>query len=243
MTTIKRREVLVPAVLLLVGALAAIWWFVAVRDQGADELLYGACQDISAEESYDLTTSIVGPWSFTPEIITTYIAQVRVSGDDYHLTMTHDDPKNNYEIIVLDDIEYIREREGQFLRGDDLPFPLDSRPFMRSLLNIDNTDGPISLCPPENADIMGQTEHEGIPVLHLRLVKTGDALMNTAFTRQQLDYWVGPEGRLVKTRQVLTYDVSPEIKLSTFEFFATVSGVGEPNVITAPLIPVSTPTP
>ncbi|MCE2463948.1 MAG: hypothetical protein J4F46_08605, partial [Dehalococcoidia bacterium] len=180
-TMIKRRSVLLPSALLLVGALATIWWFVAVRDQGAAELLYGACQDISAEESYDFTSTIVGPWSFAAQdelTISTFIVQARIAGDDLHLKFTHDDPKNSYETMVVDGIKYANGDKGKPWRRDDssLRTPEVERSYMRQILNIDSVDGPNSLCPPENAHIMGLTEHEGITVQHLRLVKMGDIL-------------------------------------------------------------------
>ena len=236
MTMIKRRSVLLPSALLLVGALATIWWFVAVRDQGAAELLYGACQDISQDESYDYSFRFTGPhWhGADPDIrpVGTFLGSTSVAGGDVYSEMNYqEDPQKSYRVMVVDDVVVYRlwGRVGRWSQFTDLS-PDYARREVAAILTIK----PNSLCPPDGAQIIGTAEHEGVTVQHLRFFSKHTLQEGMyGIIEQTVDYWVGPMGRVVKVKHHYLFD-DLTMGLVRFDKEVVVSGVGETNTIIPP---------
>lgn len=57
------------------------------------------------------------------------------------------------------------------------------------------------------------------------------------------DIWVDANGQLVRTTLIADYAETPDYAAFRVDIQSTISGVGEPNVITAPTLPTPTPTP
>ena len=227
-----------PAALLLVGTLSVIWW--AASDRPPATLLYGTCQDISQDESYDYTVRFTGPFSHgeDPDIrpVGTFLGSAQVAGDNVYLEMNYqEDPEKSYRFMVVDDVVYrYQQRLGSWAQFPYLS-PDGARREVGIMLDTKtNRRVAHSLCPPDDAEVLGTTEHEGITLQHLRSFRKGDPDDELdPLVERTADYWVGPMGRVVRSKQDYLYD---DAIMGPVEFDreVVVSGVGEFNHITAP---------
>ena len=55
------------------------------------------------------------------------------------------------------------------------------------------------------------------------------------------DIWVDSSGQLVQAQQVMDFEATESYPRTRATFRSTISGVGEPNVITAPVLLTPTP--
>ncbi len=228
----RHKKVLLPAVL-LVGILGvAAWWYVA--DQPV-ELLYGACQDISQDESYDYSVRFTGPlWhGADPDIrpVGTFLGSTSVAGGDVYSEMNYqEDPQKSYRVMVVDDVVYrFWGRSGRWSQFTDL-----SPDYARREVAALTTIKPNSLCPPDGAQIIGTAEHEGVTVQHLRFFSKHTLQEGMyGIIEQTVDYWVGPMGRVVKVKHHYLFD-DLTMGLVRFDKEVVVSGVGETNTIIPP---------
>ncbi len=227
-TTIKRPVVLLPAALLLIGTLALIW--VLFMDNQPADLLYGACQDISQDESYDFSFRFTGPFwhGADPDIrpVGTFLGSGSIAGGDLYLEMNYqEDPQKSHRVMLVDDVTYrYEERFGRWTQ-----FPDNSPRTARSEVEAILATKFNSLCPPDGTEVLGTTKHEGVTVQHLRFSEKGTLGMIERTT----DFWVGPMGRAVKVKDHYVID-DLNMGLIRFDKEVVVSGVGETNTIVPP---------
>ena len=206
---------LVAAVILL--ALAAI---IASRWGGASrQVQYITCQQTEEEHDFDLAVTQVGP--VRGELPNkTFKYKVEVSGEDFHMVGS-EEGKEFGEHIAKDGVHYERdpgdswEQVEEGIIGIGYVYGLiDSRPAYTEI------PSEYILCAREGGDatVVGKsTEREVVSGLDITW-----------------NYWSSGRGHLYKSHQVVSL-VDGEDWEKT-EITTEISGVGEPNTITAPTL-------
>ena len=142
-----------------------------------------------------------------------------------------------YELIEVDGVVYSREEGQEWTFSDDIPPGLFIDPF--------------DLCPDvtsETVEKAGSEEINSIPTTrYIRRESTPgskDGATTILPVNTTTEYWVDSSGQLVRTRVVQVVGPEPGAEpgsaaAETVRGEATfvISGVGEPNVITAPRVP------
>lgn len=228
-----------PRVILMVLALATmggglLWWaFFQGGDSeiNAQELFESACEQSQAE-SYDLTITRTWSWDDSEEIGQGYTAVVQVSGDDFYMIMD-----GEFEYMEVGDTAYFRATTDPiypkwYLLPYDYRFPLRTHPYGTA------TDLCPELGPVAN---VGQESVGSANTQRLRATlnyvyedrsrvneETGEKELYDLEINNVWDFWVDDGGMLVQT-------LKEQEKESLTKWTLTkVSGVGQPNVITAP---------
>ena len=159
---------------------------------------------------------------------------ILVSGEDYHLTgqLTigegYDVPpfSGTVELTEVDGTIYSKEEEGEWAVLDEAPATLDTD--YRFVTLCPRVHGSLS----EEVEVIGST-----PTRSFNIYRSAPNQVTATFT-----YWVDDAGRLVQLHSIHRY---PKIEDPTNPIYRydggtleenwLVTGVGEPNVITAPL--------
>lgn len=176
-----------------------------------------------------------------------WIYDIRVSGEDYHMkvTMLEQDGAVN-EVMGVDGVNYVYG-EGQWESLDRYfslpqfhsPHPIESEFVVCPNLEI----GSLSLV---GSDLLNGQEVDHFRIgeeLNLKpITDPGDVLSETDVVNRIWDIWVDANGQLVQTTLIADYAETPDHPAIRVDIQSTISGVGEPNVITAPTLPTPTPT-
>ena len=261
MITIKRRLPMMAFFATLLGiAIGFTWWTFASAQAdppipGGEELETADCLDVASGE-FDfvvLETQPVGrteEWGGKETVTLKY--DIRMSGDDFHAVVTHEgDPY--FETIAVNGVIYDRDASTnmQWQRADadtvmgDLDVWLVE---LRRFLGPGNLrpETPASMLCPENLGSVGVVDEEAAQlyreagVEHFRVegqavgaVAKVDGTVAWPGYNTVEDFWVDEDsGLLVQHRNTYTYAGDPPW---TGSFKTVVSGVGEPNEITAPI--------
>ena len=192
-------------------------------------------------DSYDVASTAVAP-----HVDVTY--DIRVSGDDYHLVLTAKKGMSSGELISKNGITYAREI-GEEWRQSTQYFPL-------RLLHLPHPiEGDFIVCPNLGLAALTRVGEETLGVTQVerfRLIEgepvgpvtnVGAPASAADPVDRTWDIWVNSNGELVQTRLIADYVESPDYAAFQVETQSTISGIGEPNVITAPTLPTPTPTP
>lgn len=203
-----------------------------------------ACESLEGHVPYDVTYTI----SYPPSI--RILSEIRVNErGEFHAfaTLLSGYEGEHTDWLFVDDSFYEREwSEGE--PG------LWSRSSSRSLHGVsapafcahsyESGEGELDALSAELADLggaafytdLGNTTLNGIDVRHLRFEATWDD-PNPGGRRRTLadEYWITPDGQIKQHR--LTNSVG---SVAT-EWLGIISGVGEPNVIEAPVLPTPAP--
>ena len=177
-----------------------------------------------------------------------WIYDIRVSGEDYHikLTMLEQDGAVN-EFMGVNGVNYVYG-EGQWgslgqyfpLSAFHSPHPIESE---------------FVVCPDLTIGSLTRVGAESLndqPVDHFRIdegsdigpvANIGGAPSQADVVDRTWDIWVDSNGQLVQTALVADYAKTPDYAAFQVDIQSTISGVGEPNIITAPTLPTPTPTP
>lgn len=187
------------------------------------------CADAPNRDSYD-----VAAVSTTPD--THWISDIRVSGEDYHLIVNMVEPEG----IVG---EFIRVGGAFYGREDGLEWERLDRGFSLSTLYSPHPiKGEFVVCP--NLDwpsltLVGEEMLDGQLVEHYRMEIMARQVQVIDRT---YDIWVDSNGQLVQAQQIMDFEATEFYPATRAVFRSTISGVGEPNVISAPDLPAPTPT-
>ena len=188
------------------------------------------CADAPNRDSYD-----VAAVSTTPD--THWVSDIRVSGEDYHLKVNMVEPEGIVgEFIRVGGVFYGREDGLEWERLDQ-SFSLSTfyspHPIKGEFVVCPNLEWPsLTLVAEEMIDEQ-LVEHYRIEIMQ-RQVQVID---------RTYDIWVDSNGQLVQAQQIMDFEATEFYPATRAVFRSTISGVGEPNVITAPVLPASTLTP
>ena len=223
---------LVAAVILF--ALAAI---IASRSGGTSaEIQYTTCTQFEEEHDFDVKAIITGFGLDTGDPLMTRTSDIRVSGLDVHIIST-----NEGEHIVKDGTFYTKPPGGTWEPPPTIFYGL---PYVYSLINTrpyyQKTGSQYILCDREGTNkakigrykermvigpeyIVGPNNEAGL---------SPEELAEVPNTNATWEYWIGSDGKIKKVKQ--TFAVVGGEDWQVRETMATISGVGEPNTITAP---------
>ena len=229
---------LVAAVILF--ALAAI---IASRSGGSSaEIQYTTCTMTQDEHDFDVKATVTGPdWGKLP--IVKYTSDIRVSGNDIHMVDLMEGASAPREHIVKDGTYYTKPPGGVWEPppGDvyDIRYVdklVNSRPlFMWEVSEhiLCDREGPnrAKIGRYQEEMIMGPEYAVG-PNNELGL--SPEELAEIPDTLITWEFWVGSDGKIEKNKQ--TYAVVGGEDWEMRQTTAEISGVGEPNTITAPTL-------
>lgn len=253
------------AVIVIAAIAAAVLWWTSARGPAvvsAEEALGRACAELDATDSYDVTATVDGTVDGRPYIevypdTTFFVHFMRVSGNDYHTTMTEEnDDTVVIEHIRVGNVLYLRERgyadDGgpgdwkEWRRRDVEAGPpllqyLGDNPLCPDLANLTvRSEGTFNA--------LGDDLVDGVSTLHFsdggRLGPVGrvDDPEAQGTVSEKFDFWVDQDsGQLVQVVTEAHYrnqrfqEGPPENLKARWEI--KFSGIGEPNVITAPTLP------
>ncbi len=184
----------------------------------AQAAVRNACTNPDASNSYDIGVLAQGPG-------VTFDYTIEVSGQNYHLygTAEHSEYTGEFEIIEVDGVIYYREAGIAWEIVEGVP----SGAFISHLAQ---------LCPQgevlSTATRSGSESIRGVDTTLYTITekfKRGPDSQRTFADTHTL--WVDTSGQLVKSRLVM------ESPVGTGQVDGTVSGYGEPNVVTARTVP------
>ena len=188
------------------------------------------CADAPNRDSYDIAAV-----STTPD--THWIYDIRVSGEDYHLKVNMVEPEGIVgEFIGVGGAFYGREDGLEWER-------LDQSFSLSTFYSPHPIKGEFVVCPNlewPSLTLVGEEMLDGQLVEHFRMEVTQREVQVIDRT---YDIWVHSNGQLVQAQQIMDFEATEFYPATKAVFRSTISGVGEPNVISAPVLPASTLTP
>ena len=256
MINVKGRNAVLATLAILVGvAIGLAWWFISSKDSAPPvSALFKACEN-TVKTDFDYLLTIHGNKYLSPsdlhhsdEIVTgTY--DVQISGEDFHMAFS--DGTFSVELMRVDNAVYVKEDDGAWrLDPSQDPSKLDPTNFLTMggyTSEGVRSDNP--LCPEIGAMGPVGSVDEGmaseISPGHFQITGTGVGAPegpvgqvdeNTYITQGHdvtWDYWLNDDGQLLKTRELITLTGHPDA--GQVEVTTVISGVGEPNVIKAPI--------
>lgn len=177
-----------------------------------------------------------------------WIYDIRVSGEDYHIRLTMLEQDGAVvEFVGVDGVNYVY--------GESQWGSLDQYYPLYAFHSPHPIEGEFLVCPDleiGSAIRIGSELLNDQQVNHFRIDEGSDIgsiadiedIQSTAdLVNRTWDIWVDSNGQLVRTTLVADYAETPDYAAFRLEVQSTISGVGEPNVITAPTLPTPTPTP
>ena len=186
------------------------------------------CADAPNRDSYDAAAV-----STTPD--THWISDIRVSGEDYHLIVNMVEPEGIVsEFIGVGGAFYGRIGSLEWER-------LDQSFSLSTLYSPHPIKGEFVVCP--NLDwpslmLVGEEALDGQLVEHFRIEMMQRQVQVIDRT---YDIWVDSNGQLVQAQQIMDFEATEFYPATRAVFRSTISGVGEPNVISAPTLPTAAP--
>ena len=227
----------------VIGMAGLVVWFVS-RDApsvSAQEVVERACAGMADVDSYDFIVTVKAEQGGVP-FPETLTIKASISGKDYQTSITADDDGNQSasEGIKVGDMSYERTTGN--------PWRISEAPFQDIVSHLGQLgDSPV--CPDlNNVTWKGEEELDGVKVTLYTSGDTSgvekDALDDVDSSFQGLkhvsvhEYWVDSNGLLVQHRED-RYTLSKHDGGSTLLRFLTLArflDVGEPNIITAPVV-------
>ena len=200
-----------------------------------------ACEKATASSHFDLVRNVTNKPS-DGEAFDRSESILRAAGADYHWTMqSYDGVK--HEDIYVGGVSYRRGGSGPWVEGKDPRYEGLGNSF-----GVDFTAQGWSLCPhlevSEDKGWVKKVGEENLDGVTTTVYTTGNdvvapTIMDANFTiNVTLHFWVDGTGQLVQYREIQTHPPSPAdswpgVVATTV---TKVSGVGEPNTITAPVL-------
>ena len=216
------------AVVVAVGTGVGLWLIGPLGDAPVDAAaaVEAGCEKVELSGSYDAFITVTyrgGGVDLAP----TSLYEVRVNGDDYHMTAGFEGEEETVKFVRVDGASYEHNPQGEWVRMDDSGLS-DLLPACGKLINITN-QGKATL-----ADGSKTTRYSAE-----RPQQAGvhtDDYSETA--RHLFDYWIDDNGQFVQHKREIIVDTTIEGESSRMvvEHLYTFSGFGEENVITAPMV-------
>ena len=243
---LTRGRILFALLAAIAVVMAGIVWGLTSEEgpsASAQAVVRNACDQVEGSGSFDIRATVTAPtWGHDPTGTgeETWELNVRVSGEDFHMTATMN-ANATLEVIGLDGVTYGREPGGEWKTQDIIQLP-----YVHSLLGFNKSEGSV-ICP-ELGPVARVREGMlgSVPTRRFRLTEATSlgpfanvdvaSSSNSGYKVDQTwDFWVDPSGQLVQTKVVMVGPtVDDQSEPSRAEFLSVISGVGEPNVIVAP---------
>ncbi len=231
-----KSALLVLGMAALAGLLAGLWLLLpnSPRSEStarAQEIVEHSCSQANTAHSYDVTTRAL---QFEDDVlITAGTIETRVSGNDHDVVISYDDGAI-WELVHVDSVTYIRDRPG--------PWRIPSGPGWESAYIFIS---PGALCPQLEGSIarVGEEMVESTSTIHFSESRTTNygPLGSTddysgPTTAETWDFWIDSETQgLLQMKQVHDTPASDWYPADyRAELTSQISGVNEPNIITAP---------
>ncbi len=200
------------------------------------QVVADACTKTTSATHIDLSTTHIGKSLTGGGEDSTAEVKVRLAGPDFHYAGQSSDgqPFTTAEAIYLDGVGYGRVEDGPWEVAHDI----DAKNLARMLSLQPAADGSWSLCPQvTNIEKVGPETLDGVATTHYtaldeEFTKSGKTDVYIGVT---LHYWLDEEGLLVQFQMDVEHQHGDQAVLNRTT--TKVSGVGEPNVITAPTLP------
>ncbi len=188
------------------------------------------CADAPNRDSYDVAAVSTAP-------DTRWVYDIRVSGEDYHLTVNMIEPEGIVGEFIGIGGAYYGRTDGLEWEKLDMRFPLSRvyspHPIKGEFVVCPNLDWP-------SLTLIGEETLNEQLVEHFRIEIMQHQVQVVDRT---YDIWVDSSGQLVQAQQIMDFEATEFYPASRAVFRSTISGVGEPNVITAPALPTPSPAP
>ena len=230
----------------------------------APDIQLAACEPTEAWEDFDMSTTLVTTrLDDSSPPLTEFNFDIEISGDDFYIIDSEGMAEIvGVDGVIYnrqgDGVWQRSESSIPLAFGiEALHYWIDNRPYLTQF------ESKHLLCVEEPVTEMGIETLDGVRVKHVQVktvlgpefstghdppIATADAplfgydpefLAAIPDTDATWDYWIGSDGIIVKTVQVFEQSDIPEEKWNNDgewrdEYTTTISGVGEPNVITAP---------
>lgn len=247
-------------VVTVIVAAMMVWWFgsrTPVPTVNAQEAIGKACEDLAAAGSYDATVRLAGQNSEYDEYNDTVIViEANVSGADHQgtLTVTEGEGVGDYaKYVFVDGTYYYRD----YTPGQSQQWSTDEGSPLIGVIPFSFL-GANPACPDVEAltekewkayNALGEEQVDGVTTQHFADsgplgavgVVDGSMPVGTIEHDYRHHFWIDNAGSLVQAKvEILTLfqtveGASPQEVRG--EFLISISGVGEPNVITAPTVP------
>ena len=201
----------------------------------------GECVPEEHQDSYDISSVSTAPTH-------NWVYDIRVSGEDYHMRVSQMEEGGTItEFLGVNGVTYGRTEGVGWER-------LEQHFSLRSFIKIHPIDGSSALCPEINSAVeIGEDIVEESLTNRYRIIEQSagnlgpvanvDGSLTGPLVSRTWDIWVQPDGRLVQTKLVADYAATANYAAFQAEVTTIISGIGEPNTITAPTLPTPTPTP
>lgn len=255
----EKRSALALAALAVALAVTAAWWFsvrAPVPTGSAQEAIGKACEDLTAAGTYDATVRISGENSKFGEYNNTVIViETNVSGADHQgtLTVTEGEGVGDYaKYVFVDGTYYYRD----YTPGQPQEWSIDEGSPIIGVVPLSFL-GANPICPDVEAltdrewaayNALGEEQVNGVGAQHFADsdplgpvgAVEGSMPLGTIKHDYRHHFWIDNAGSLVQAKvEFLTLFQSVEgapPQEAKGDYLFTISGVGEPNVITAPML-------
>ncbi len=199
------------------------------------QVVADACTKTTSATHIDLSTTHIGKSLTGGGADSTAEAKIRIAGPDFHYAAQTSDgqPFTTAEAIYLDGVVYGRVEDGPWEVAHDI----DSKNLARMLSLQPAADGSWDLCPQvTNIEKLGPEMLDGVATTHYKSVSEEftKAGKDDVYIGVTLRYWLNEEGLLVQFQMDVEHHHGDQAVLNRTT--TKVSGVGEPNVITAPTV-------
>ena len=235
----KRQATPIIATLALIGVAVALLLGrgTASTPDVSAQVVTDACTKTTSATHIDLSLSHVGKYISGEGTDSAGEIKARIAGADFHFAgdIAGDPylPYNEIELIYLDGVGYSRYDDGPW----EITHDVDEKVLARMLRLDPAPDGSWDLCP-QVTDIekVGPETLDGVATTHYMSTNEVVNKLGKDDLRHDLalHYWLDEEGLLVQ----LQFDIVTRTgEYETLNRTITkVSGMGEPNVITAPTL-------
>ena len=228
-----RATLAILAVAAAVAAAALLWLTPWETQEAHGQHVALACEKMAAQTYFDVEgTSHTKFSDGTPDVYASAI--IRVAGPDMHVAEKGGDGMG-VEGIYLDGVGYARLGGGPWAVNKSFDGSYVTRNF-----GLRRTPEGVSLCPEFAASIekVGEVVLDGVPTTHYRSWHDLKGIYPNYNSGTTINYWVDSTDLLVQTSEVRTTTPKAGKDLPSYvqTVMAKVVGVGEVNVITAPVV-------
>ena len=203
---------------------------------------YTTCTQTADEHNFDVKATVTGPdWGRPP--LVTWDLDIKVSGKDIHISSTNQDTNKTREHIVKDGTFYTKFPNGTWEPPQSELYGLG---YVYTLINLrpywQQDSSQYILCDregPNKARIGHYKERKVIGPEYIvgpnnEAALSPEELADIPNTNATWEYWISSDGKIAKVKQ--TFAIVDGEDWEMRETYAEISGVGEPNTITAPMV-------
>lgn len=218
------------AVVIATIAIAGFLWL-QTADTSAQEIVESSCAQAEAIESHDLTGPVVG-YENGVKVIDGML-ELRTSGDDFHSITTSSNSDEFAELIQVDGTVYYRDNLSPW-RVMSITNIQHSFPY--SLDSLCPDLGPVARVGEETIDSIPVTHFESSKITNYGILGNVDDVSSPSelVVTDEWDIWIDDTGQMVQFTHTVSSPKTHNSPDESSEVTLKISGVGEPNIITAP---------